>query len=203
MAKKKILILVGGNPGTGKSTVAMEVAQKLHCGWIETDHLNDLTDFALESMGGHAQEYDSSTYKRVRPSLYAAIKKIVAAQLQVGISVVWSSPMQAAFLKENIFLPEMLKMAGEARAHFLPVWLYTDEQTTRQRLTERGCHKDQNKLQDWQGYAATIHFGPLPQDRMKYLQSISIPVACVENAPRASAAAVAAIINRSLELSRS
>ncbi len=176
-----VLVLVGGNPGTGKTTIGEAVAKAIQSAWIDNDHLNPLMDGALTLSGGMAQQYDSPHYKQLRPAMYETAKTLVRVQLQMGLSVVWSAPMQGEFLKDNSFLAEMGRIAATAKAAFLPVWLWAPQDATKKRLADRGYGKDQGKLGNWTAYAAQIHFGPLPSERARQLVAASISAICVEN----------------------
>ncbi|TAH35913.1 MAG: hypothetical protein EYC62_03915 [Alphaproteobacteria bacterium] len=196
-----ILILIGGNPGTGKTTISEKVARNLRAAWMDNQYLDPMMDHALLLAGAGPQQYDTPHYKQLRPVLYAAAKNIVTAQLHTGLPTIWSAPMQSEFVKnDDRFLTEMGHIAAQAQAKFLPVWLWAPEDVTKQRLITRKEDKDKNKIDNWPDYASQIHFGPIVDTRVRHLQALSIPVLNIENPDADADLAVNKIVETSREL---
>lgn len=188
------LILLAGNPGSGKSSIAHEVARQLRAAHIENDALAPLVDAGLALMGNVGANYDGAAYKELRPAAYAAAANLVNMQLQNGLSVVWAHPMQAEFQNDAAFLPSMKSMADKTSASFHPVWIYTDEETTKRRLTARKKPKDHVKLADWPAYAQTVRFGPLDAARLAVLAAAGVHAQNIANPDGAITDAVCSVL---------
>jgi len=97
------VVLVGGGPGTGKSTVAAHVARHLGAAWLRTDEIrkdiagigHDCHDFAAPGQGIYSPQISDRTY--------AELIRQATMLVQRGVSVVldatWSSAARRELLR--------------------------------------------------------------------------------------------------------
>ena len=175
------LILLGGNPGAGKSSIASPLARAFGAAHIENDALAPLVDAGLALMGSLRANYDGAAYRQLRPAAYTAVTNLVEMQLRNGLSVVWAHPMQAEFQNDATFLPTLKSIADAHSASLHPFWIHTDEATARKRLAERNHPKDHQKLQGWAAYRQTVNFGPIGDPRLAELARCRVMVTNLPN----------------------
>jgi predicted kinase len=189
------LILLAGNPGAGKSSIASPLACALGAAHIENDALAPLVDAGLNLMGSAGANYDGDAYKKLRPAAYLAARNLVEMQLRNGISVVWAHPMQAEFQTDVTFLPSLKSMTDALSASIRPFWVHTDEDTARRRLASRNQPKDHQKLKDWSAYVQTVRFGPIGDARLTELAQCGVLATNIANPDGQPSVAVEQIVS--------
>ena len=151
-------LVVVGSAGSGKSTVAREIARRCTAVYLDKDRLaGPLVEVAL-SAGGHApQEREDSTFYRdeVMPAEYASLLSVAADNLRLGLPVVIDAPF-AGYLQDPHFLESATAAAlWPPGVHTVVLRVVTSESQTRRRLEARGLGRDHAKLAMWDTYWST------------------------------------------------
>jgi predicted kinase len=157
------LLLMKGYPATGKSTLAVTLAQRLRWPLLDKDDVKDQT---LHLPDGNALAY-------------RILWQVVRRQLRLGLSVIVDSPLS---YPEGYAAGQTL--AAEAGARLLVVEVRLDETLWRQRLDSRPRSESTHKIAGWAAmqrqlaaYAGCDHYpiapehhlivdGALPVDRL-------------------------------------
>jgi predicted kinase len=113
MADRPKLVIVGGAPGTGKTTLAVAIATRLALPLVTKDDVK-------ESLANVVGAVDLEGSRRLGAAAYAVMRAIAARSLAAGTSLV----LEANFHRERSmpWLPELLRV-GDGRfvlCHTLP-----------------------------------------------------------------------------------
>ena len=136
-AARPALVALAGLPGTGKSTFARRLAERLPLVVVESD--------ALRRVLFRRRTYSARESAR----LFAAIHRLIAQLLARGVVVV----LDATNLTER-HRGRLSRIAGDAGAKLLVVHVHASEQVVRQRLAGRGKPgSGGNSEADWAVYA--------------------------------------------------
>lgn len=150
-------LVVVGAAGSGKSTVAREIARRCAAVYLDKDRLaGPLVEVAL-SAGGHApQEREDSAFYRdaVMPAEYASLLSVAADNLRLGLSVVIDAPF-AGYLGQPHFLENATGAAAWPDVDTIVLRVVTSEAETRRRLEARGLGRDGAKLAMWDTFWST------------------------------------------------
>ncbi|GAA2719310.1 AAA family ATPase [Cellulomonas aerilata] len=150
-------LVVVGSAGSGKSTVAREIARRCTAVYLDKDRLaGPLVEVAL-SAGGHApQEREDSAFYReaVMPAEYASLLSVAADNVRLGLSVVIDAPF-AGYLNQPHFLETATEAAAWPDVDTVVLRVVTSEEETRRRLRARGLVRDRAKLAMWDTFWST------------------------------------------------
>jgi predicted kinase len=151
--KSKKLVLLGGYPGTGKSTIGKRLAQAMHAVWIDKDAATSLmTEHLLMSMQCNKDDRESDTYVQyVKPLEYATLLGISYDNLSVGHSIICTAPFSSQFC-DHQWIDRTIDRAAEYDADLSLIWLTADAAVTRSRIINRGAGRDRWKLAYWENY---------------------------------------------------
>jgi predicted kinase len=143
--------VVVGAAGSGKSTVAVRIAERLGAVYLDKDSLaGPLVDAAMLAQGHSLEERESSRFyrERIMPAEYAALLAVACDNLRLGLSVVIDAPF-AAFLDQPGYLRRAVRLANWPDVQVTVVQVFASEAETRRRLEERGLARDRAKLSNW------------------------------------------------------
>ncbi|NQX18295.1 AAA family ATPase [Rathayibacter sp. VKM Ac-2857] len=147
-------LVVVGSAGSGKSTVARELARRCTAAYLDKDALaGPLVEAALAG-GGHSpdgRENSAFYLEHVMPAEYAALFAVAADNLRLGLSVVLDAPF-AAYLDQPGFLEEAARTADWPSVTTTVLRVVTSEAETRRRLESRGLDRDLVKLAEWDAF---------------------------------------------------
>lgn len=145
-------LAVVGAAGSGKSTVAMEIARRCGAAYLDKDRLaGPLVEAALRAQRQSLEERESNEFYRenIMPAEYDALFAVASDNLRLGLSVIIDAPF-AAFLDNAHFFEEATVGWPPARRFALHV--VASEEQTRQRLQQRGLPRDRAKLDNWNDF---------------------------------------------------
>lgn len=155
--------MVAGAPGAGKSYVAERLIPLLDPApaLIDKDTLfNPLIDSVLREAGRPLGERESPWFDRVvKPHTYRAMLDVVREVRQGGCDVIVTAPFTEVLYEPGAW-EQLCAHIGEGQASLL--WVRSDAETLRDRLTKRGLARDGDKLTDFDSYAIRMHVADRP-----------------------------------------
>ncbi|WP_194827883.1 AAA family ATPase [Nocardia sp. XZ_19_231] len=127
------LVLVGGLPGTGKSTVARELAERTGATVISSDHLRGKLR-TEGSITGPSGEYNAGAYSAAaRATVYSNLLANAHTQLANGVSVIidasWTDPDERR---------SATALARELSADLIELRCVVPQSVATERITQRG-----------------------------------------------------------------
>ena len=148
---KRCLTLVGGWPGSGKSTLCDAFAQDNEA----TVHYDKdvvtsvLAESLLEQHGCLVSDRESRIYmNHVRPHEYQQLDQMCSKSLQLGKHVIVSAPFHDEFSGESNLLPQSTQIASNV----LRIWIDCHKDTLWLRLTHRNAYRDNYKVKHFSAY---------------------------------------------------
>ncbi len=144
-------LAVVGAAGSGKTTVALEIARRSGAIYLDKDTLaGPLVEVAMEAQSQSREARESNRFyrERVMPAEYAALFSVASDNLRLGLSVVIDAPF-AAYLDQPEFFDRATRLAGWPQVTRSVLHIYASEAETRRRLRERGLPRDRAKLNNW------------------------------------------------------
>lgn len=146
-------VVVAGYAGSGKTECSRLIAQ--HTGWglIDKDDYSMLTDTMLIHEGSHAGDRESDIYlNKVRPMEYQLLDKAVDIALDRGDSIITVAPYIFTF-SDPYYWENQRQLAHNKGGVLHIIWVQSDVGTMRDRIIQRGSHRDTHKLGHWDDYA--------------------------------------------------
>lgn len=145
------LVLVVGRAGSGKSTVARNLAKSIGASYLDKDSVNDFTGALLELHGEAPGARDESTYytTSIRPLEYQTILKMASQNLVLGNNVVIDAPFGFCFGDGNYITEVRRKFDWPDTTTVYCVRVFASESLTKERILERACARDEWKIEHW------------------------------------------------------
>jgi len=161
--ERRTLVLVAGRAGTGKTEFAKLIARELRWPVLDKD---TLTRPLLESLNGlrtgNPHDRESSVYlQELRHLEYESLMDAALEILENGSSVVATAP----FLREvtsSEWIEDIRFEADVRSADCVVVWIESDVESMRSRLTSRNAARDSWKLEHWADYLKQLEQTPEP-----------------------------------------
>lgn len=153
--KPKVFFVVGP-AGSGKSSVSKFIARRNGTAYIDKDTATTgFTELLLELRGFDKNERDNNEYYQsvIMPLEYETILRLCGDNLALGQSVVLDAPFGKYFSNAD-FLVEAQAKHDWADADKIVVHVQVDGESMRQRLINRGLHRDAWKLDNWDQFWA-------------------------------------------------
>lgn len=140
------LVLIGGLPGSGKTTIGKQLAQRIGAAFLDKDTLcNDYTEAMLKISGHDTDDRDGAFYaNHIRALEYDTLLEVAFENLSIGRSVVCVAPFTREFHN-----PDWEKHMREHQNVWL-VWTVAQENVLRERIQKRNTPRDSWKLAHWQ-----------------------------------------------------
>lgn len=164
MIKLQKLVFFVGVAGTGKTTVAKEIAVKKQCVFIDRDTVGGrFVEKILEMNGLDINDRDSSYYKEhIRDLEYDAAKDICIENLSVGQDVYMISPFTSELANKN-YIKDVINASGKSEQDIdvkVVVVTLQDIESQRKRIEARATVRDSWKLENWDSYENRVDFIP-------------------------------------------
>ena len=152
-------ILVGGVAGSGKTFIGRELAKRINYSiFIDKDTVSRFfTEELLVNLGSYRDDRESEIYlNKVRNLEYQTVMKHSIENIELGKTVFCSAP----FLKEMFdteWIEDLKFELDFFEAKLYKIWIYTDEDSARKRLIDRGAGRDNWKLSHWSEYTSIVN----------------------------------------------
>ena len=154
----KKLILVTSPPASGKTFISKQLAKHLkHVVYLDKDTLIVLSRQIFEVAG---EEYNRSSQffeKNIRNFEYAAVVDIALEALDYDDIVLINAPFTRE-IRSIEYIEGLQKRLLEKNAELNVVWVKTDIEVCRERMTKRNSDRDTWKLQHWDEYISGVNF---------------------------------------------
>jgi dephospho-CoA kinase len=159
----KKIIYIAGDPGTGKSTVGLELAKKIKAAIIDKDTMCDtLTHFIAEYVG-EKHPKDSTLYERhLRNLEYSSMEKIMIENIIALDTVVMIAPFGKEVKPESEYFQNLkfkMKKKYNMDVQILIFIITCSPEENRLRITKRNRKDDFLKIKNWEKYAKKRKLG--------------------------------------------
>ena len=151
------MIVIGGHPGSGKSTLGKLLAKQLHYAFLDKDEITaSFAEALLQCLGCRRTDRESSTYvQQVKPLEYRSLLEAAYAQLEVGQSVVCAAPFTTPFHQ-----PHAMECIGDTAgfygARLRMIWVHASEAERHRRVVQRNADRDVWKIGYWHEYVQLL-----------------------------------------------
>ena len=136
---------------TGKTTLGKALSRKMKLPFLDKDLLSDpLTNFILKDKFKSTDRSLDYYKNNLRSIEYNILFDQIKIQASLGIGSVAVSPFSEEFVCSNFlknFSKEINKI--DSKMTLIPILLYLDEATAKERIFNRNRPEDQGKLQDF------------------------------------------------------
>jgi predicted kinase len=144
-------VIIAGLPGTGKSTVARELAERTGFALVDKDSITrPFVEKLMELLAGDPHDRESSLHRQeVKPLEYAAWQAVMFDNLRVRNSTIVVTPLVGE-RRDPRWLRDFERDVRAAGAEIALVWVDCETRTMRRRLLERAAPRDAWKLAHWE-----------------------------------------------------
>lgn len=150
MNASRMLIIVCGNAGVGKTTFGQKIAAERSCCLLDIDTVSErLVRVGLAAADMDPDDRDSPSYKRMfRDAIHQTLFDIARQNLLHESCVI-----VAPFTRERRDPNFLRDCAARVGASVLIYYLTCEESVRKNRILARGNPRDANKLADWEQYS--------------------------------------------------
>ena len=172
MTSKPALIFIAGGPGAGKTALGRALARRISSAvLLDKDVLcGGWVDAILHRFNDGQVDRDSKLYwDFVRPLEYSALLEAALDNLALGKTVIEVAPFGPE-LRNPEWLRAVVAEVTRVDAVLKVIWIETDAEAARIRMTARNDARDQWKLTHWDEFAQDAPFAP-PRDDILVLRN--------------------------------
>jgi shikimate kinase len=152
---KKQIIIISGQPGTGKTTIGKHFAEYLDVGFFDKDVIcDDFTFYIMSKIYGKIDDKDGNEYKdNIREIEYKTISNIIMSQLELNLSFVVVAPFTQE-IKESSGYFDVLEEQARLRDYDVYfIHIKVDDEELKSRIVKRNKPEDKSKIEHWQNYS--------------------------------------------------
>jgi predicted kinase len=147
-------VLIGGAPGTGKSTLAAALAPRLGAALLDLDVATGPLTAVVSDVVGAADLSDPRIARLTRTPRYETLYGLAEDNLRAGMSVVLVAPFTTERTAEG------WTAVVRRLTHPVLVWLHLPDEELVERLTRRDAARDTAKTANPSAYLAAIDRDP-------------------------------------------
>ncbi len=168
-APRKVVVLVGGLPAVGKSTLARHLATEMSGAVLDKDILTAAFVRSLMlHLTGDAHDRHSRQYSRhVRPLEYDVLLSTALEIAENNCPAVVDAPLIAEMSNVDWFA-DLQRRAHAREIQIEALWLSCDWSVLKERMQRRGAQRDAWKLENWDDYVRGVNPGPLAVSAVEY-----------------------------------
>jgi len=151
---KKQILIISGQPGTGKTTLGRHFAEYLDVAFLDKDIVCDFfTFFIMETVYSQNDNKDSLEYhQKIRPLEYSTFSKLMFSQIECNVSFVAVAPFSTEIKKHSDYFDKIEEDARLKEYDVYFIHLIVDELELRDRIIKRSKPEDKRKLERWSEY---------------------------------------------------
>ena len=151
---KKRMLLVTSPPASGKTYVSQQLAKNLHgIVYLDKDALIPLSNRVFHVANEENNRSSDFFEEHIRNYEYIAILDIGFEALEYADLVLINAPFTRE-VRDNEYIKDLRAKLAEHDADLVVIWVETDIEVTRQRMSERNSPRDTWKLAHWDEYVA-------------------------------------------------
>jgi dephospho-CoA kinase len=159
----KRIIYIAGDPGTGKTTVGLEIAKQLKAAFIDKDTMCDpLTHFITEYLGEENPK-ESDLYERhLRTIEYHSMERLMAENILCVDDIVMVAPFGKEIKPDSEYFQNLkynLKKEHHIDVEILIFIITCSPEENKRRIIERNRKDDWEKLNQWDKYSQKRKLG--------------------------------------------
>lgn len=159
----KKIIYIAGDPGTGKSTIGLEVAKKIKAGFIDKDTMCDpLTHFIAEHTGEEHSK-DSTLYERhLREIEYHSMERLMTENILSLDNVVMVAPFGKEIKPDSEYFQNLkykIKKEHHINVEILIFIVTCSPEENKNRIIKRNRKDDWAKIENWEKYSHARKLG--------------------------------------------
>lgn len=152
----KKLILLGGMPASGKTTLGKKISAAYKLPYLDKDTICDLYTNYVVAKQSHANDRSSNLYqKELRPLEYQILFKIGFEHASLGLSPILVAPFSSEFPKKEVLIDLEKKLkAIDPEYELITILLQASSSQVKENMSKRNRLEDQDKLNSWDSYIA-------------------------------------------------
>jgi len=131
------IILIGGAPGVGKSTLAKKIAVARNVNWISTDQIRTIMQKASNAGTNHDLFADANTATNVEERVAIEMRKAEAVWKGIAEFIEHNNPWEGCVIEGTAILPHLIAQDLKDRIDVLPIFVIQSEETIKQVIAER------------------------------------------------------------------
>ncbi|MGY0235058.1 AAA family ATPase [Longispora urticae] len=155
--------IVAGAPGAGKSTLAELLLARLDPppALLDKDTVYGRFVATTLSVAGrpHGEREGAWYNANVKPHEYGGLAQTAAQVRAHGCAVLLCAPFTEQIHDHGVWAGYVDALGG---GHVELIWVRSDADTLRARITARGLERDAGKLQYWDAFLAGVRVGAVP-----------------------------------------
>ena len=161
----KRLILVTSPPASGKTYFSKKLAKALkHVVYLDKDTLIVLSHQIFKVMNEEVNRSSDFFEEYIRNYEYDAVLALAMEALEYYVIVLINAPFTRE-IRDTAFIDNLKNQLIEKNARLTVVWVMTDVDVVKSRMTERNSSRDVWKLENWDEYIEGVDFSiPLSID---------------------------------------
>ena len=161
----KRLILVTSPPASGKTYISKKLAKALkHVVYLDKDTLIVLSHQIFKVMNEEVNRSSEFFEEYIRNYEYDAVLALAMEALEYDDIVLINAPFTRE-IRDTAFIDNLKNQLIEKNARLTVVWVMTDVDVVKSRMTERNSSRDVWKLENWDEYIEGVDFSiPLSID---------------------------------------
>ena len=161
----KRLILVTSPPASGKTYISKKLAKALkHVVYLDKDTLIVLSHQIFKVMNEEVNRSSDFFEEYIRNYEYDAVLALAMEALEYDDIVLINAPFTRE-IRDTAFIDNLKNQLIEKNARLTVVWVMTDVDVVKSRMTERNSSRDFWKLENWDEYIEGVDFSiPLSID---------------------------------------
>ncbi len=131
------IILIGGAPGVGKSTLAKEIASARGANWISTDQIRTIMQKATKRDLKPELFVDANSSNDSGESVILEIKKAEAVWEGVAEFIKQNHPWEGCVIEGTAILPHLVASDFKDNPDILPIFLVQSEESIKNVIEQR------------------------------------------------------------------